>query len=120
MSSAATAAGLVVCGRCPLSVTTSPDPGISSLAREAFEENQVRIGPVPVYLGYQEVHQPGHPIHAQIRMAGITTEFAPRAPDPDNGRTDAAGGAFKSAGELGSRAWCASTWRAGAAASRRT
>jgi 8-oxo-dGTP diphosphatase len=58
----------------------------ATLAREAFEENQVRIGPAPVYLGYQEVHQPGRPVHAQIRMAGIITEFAPRAPDPDNGR----------------------------------
>ena len=60
----------------------------ATLAREAFEENQVRIGPVPVYLGYQEVHQPGRPVHAQIRMAGIITEFAPRAPDPDNGRVN--------------------------------
>jgi 8-oxo-dGTP pyrophosphatase MutT (NUDIX family) len=38
------------------------DDGLAAtLAREAFEENQVRIGPGPVYLGYQEVHEPGRP-----------------------------------------------------------
>jgi 8-oxo-dGTP pyrophosphatase MutT (NUDIX family) len=38
------------------------DDGLAAtLAREAFEENQVRIGPDPVYLGYQEVHEPGRP-----------------------------------------------------------
>ena len=58
----------------------------ATLAREAFEENQVRIAPYAAYLGYQEVHQPGRPVIAQLRMAGIITEFAPRAPDPDNGR----------------------------------
>ena len=58
----------------------------ATLAREAFEENQVRISPTTAYLGYQEVRQPGRPVIAQIRMAGIITEFAARAPDPDNGR----------------------------------
>jgi 8-oxo-dGTP diphosphatase len=58
----------------------------ATLAREAFEENQVRISPTPAYLGYQEVHEPGRALYAQVRMAGIITEFAPRAPDPDNGR----------------------------------
>ena len=58
----------------------------ATLAREAFEENQVRVGPSAVYLGYQEVRQPGRPVIAQVRMAAIITEFAPRAPDPDNGR----------------------------------
>jgi len=58
----------------------------ATLAREAFEENQVTISATTAYLGYQEVRQPGHPVIAQIRMAGIITEFAPRAPDPDNGR----------------------------------
>ena len=58
----------------------------ATLAREAFEENQVRIEPSAVYLGYQEVRQPGHSVIAQVRMAGIISEFAPRAPDPDNGR----------------------------------
>jgi len=58
----------------------------ATLAREAFEENQVRIAPVSAYLGYQEVHEPGRPLYAQIRMAGIIIEFAPRGPDPDNGR----------------------------------
>ena len=58
----------------------------ATLARESFEENQVRIAPDTVYLGYQEVHQPGRALYAQVRMAGIITEFAPRAPDPDNGR----------------------------------
>lgn len=63
------------------------DDGIAAtLAREAFEENQVRIADAPAYLGYQEVHQPGRAVYAQVRMAGIITEFAPRAPDPDNGR----------------------------------
>jgi 8-oxo-dGTP diphosphatase len=58
----------------------------ATLAREAFEENTVRIAPSPAYLGYQEVRQPGRPVIAQVRMAGIITEFAARAPDPDNGR----------------------------------
>jgi len=58
----------------------------ATLAREAFEENQVRISVTTAYLGYQEVRQPGRPIFAQLRMAGIITEFAARAPDPDNGR----------------------------------
>ena len=31
---------------------------MATLVREAFEENQVRVG-VTVYLGYQEVHRPG-------------------------------------------------------------
>lgn len=31
----------------------------ATLVREAFEENQVRVG-ATAYLGYQEVHQPGH------------------------------------------------------------
>jgi len=58
----------------------------ATLAREAFEENQVRISPATGYLGYQEVRQPGRLVIAQVRMAGIITEFAARAPDPDNGR----------------------------------
>ena len=58
----------------------------ATLAREAFEENQVRISPATAYLGYQEVRQPGRRVIAQLRMAGIVTEFAARAPDPDNGR----------------------------------
>jgi hypothetical protein len=44
------------------------------------DENQVRIGPSAAYLGYQEVRQPGRPVIAQVRMAGIIAEFAPRAP----------------------------------------
>lgn len=58
----------------------------ATLAREAFEENQVRICATTAYLGYQAVHQTGRPVIAQLRMAGIITEFAARAPDPDNGR----------------------------------
>lgn len=58
----------------------------ATLAREAFEENQVRISPATAYLGYQEVRRPGRLVIAQVRMAGIITEFTPRAPDPDNGR----------------------------------
>ncbi len=58
----------------------------ATLAREAFEENTVRIAPSAAYLGYQEVRQPGRTVIAQVRMAGIITEFAARAPDPDNGR----------------------------------
>jgi hypothetical protein len=58
----------------------------ATLTREAFEENQVRLSATTAYLGYQEVRQPGRPVIAQIRMAGIITEFAARAPDPDNGR----------------------------------
>ena len=58
----------------------------ATLAREAFEENTVRIAAATAYLGYQEVRQPGRPVIAQVRMAGIITQFTPRAPDPDNGR----------------------------------
>jgi 8-oxo-dGTP diphosphatase len=57
-----------------------------TLAREAFEENTVRIAPATAYLGYREVRRPGRPIIAQVRMAAVIAEFAPRAPDPDNGR----------------------------------
>jgi 8-oxo-dGTP diphosphatase len=58
----------------------------ATLAREALEENQVRISAATAYLGYQEVRQSGRSLIAQVRMAGIITEFAARAPDPDNGR----------------------------------
>jgi 8-oxo-dGTP diphosphatase len=68
--------------------TPEPEDGgqYATLAREAFEENQVRLAPAAAYLGYQEVRQPGRPLIAQVRMAGIITQFAPRAPDPDSGR----------------------------------
>jgi 8-oxo-dGTP pyrophosphatase MutT (NUDIX family) len=68
--------------------TPEPEDGgdlMATLVREAFEENQVRVG-VPAYLGYQEVHWPGRAMYAQVRMAGVIEEFAPRAPDPDGGR----------------------------------
>jgi 8-oxo-dGTP diphosphatase len=62
------------------------DAGLAAtLAREAFEENQVRVGATE-YLGYQEVRRPGRAPYAQVRMAGVIEEFAPRAPDPDGGR----------------------------------
>lgn len=57
----------------------------ATLVREAYEENQVRVGKT-AYLGYQEVHRPGRAPYAQVRMTGIIKEFAPRAPDPDGGR----------------------------------
>ena len=38
------------------------------------------------YPGYQEVHRPGRPRYAQVRLAGVIEEFAARAPDPDGGR----------------------------------
>lgn len=59
----------------------------ATLIREAFEENQVRVSAGgTAYLGYQEVHRPDRAPYAQVRMAGIITGFAPRAPDPDGGR----------------------------------
>jgi hypothetical protein len=62
------------------------DAGLTAtLAREAFEENQVRVG-ATAYLGYQQVRRPGCAPYAQVRMAGVITAFAPRAPDPDGGR----------------------------------
>src|ERR1039457_1267742 len=70
-------------GGTPESFDTDRD---ATLPREAFEENQVTIPATTAYLGYQEARRPGHPVIAQVRMAGIITEFAPRAPDPDNGR----------------------------------
>ena len=57
----------------------------ATLVREAFEENQVRVGET-AYLGYQEVHRPGRAPYAQARMAGVMQAFAERAPDPDGGR----------------------------------
>ena len=57
----------------------------ATLVREAWEENQVLVG-VTAYLGYQEVRRPGRAPYAQVRMAGVIDEFAPRAPDPDGGR----------------------------------
>jgi hypothetical protein len=42
----------------------------ATLVREAFEENQVRVGET-AYLGYQEVHRPGRAPYAQARMAGV-------------------------------------------------
>jgi 8-oxo-dGTP pyrophosphatase MutT (NUDIX family) len=43
---------------------------VATLVREAFEENQVRVG-ATAYLGYQEVHRPGRAPYAQVRMAGV-------------------------------------------------
>jgi 8-oxo-dGTP diphosphatase len=52
----------------------SPEPEdadlVATLVREAFEENQVRIG-ATAYLGYQEVRRPGRIPYAQVRMAGV-------------------------------------------------
>jgi 8-oxo-dGTP diphosphatase len=52
----------------------TPEPEDADLAatlmREAFEENQVRVG-ATAYLGYQEVHRPGRARYAQVRMAGM-------------------------------------------------
>ena len=45
----------------------------------------MRVG-ATAYLGYQKVHLPGRISYAQVRMAGVIEEFAPRAPDPDGGR----------------------------------
>jgi 8-oxo-dGTP pyrophosphatase MutT (NUDIX family) len=57
----------------------------ATLAREAFEESQVRVRDA-VYLGYQQVSRPGQAPYAQARLAGVISEFAPRAPDVDGGR----------------------------------
>ncbi|HUN30439.1 MAG TPA: NUDIX hydrolase [Trebonia sp.] len=68
----------------------TPEPGDDSLhatvAREAFEENQVRIGPETAYLGYQLVMIAGREPFAQVRLAGVIDGFAPRAPDADGGQ----------------------------------
>jgi 8-oxo-dGTP diphosphatase len=58
---------------------------VATLVREAFEENQVRVG-ATAYLGYQEVHRPGRARYAQVRMAGLIEQFEDRAADPDGGR----------------------------------
>jgi len=67
----------------------TPEPGdedwFATLAREAAEESQVRVG-AAVYLGFQEVHRPGRAPYAQVRMAGLIAGFDPRKPDPDGGR----------------------------------
>jgi 8-oxo-dGTP diphosphatase len=68
----------------------TPEPGdagqAATLAREAFEENQVRIGPSTAYLGYPLVAQDGREPYAQVRLAGVITEFAARARDADGGQ----------------------------------
>ncbi|MFF4180586.1 NUDIX hydrolase [Streptomyces sp. NPDC001750] len=56
------------------------------LARECREESQITIGE-PVYLGYQEVTEDGLPPYAQLRLAVRISDFLPREPDPDTGRT---------------------------------
>ena len=46
------------------------DEGLfATLAREAAEESQVRVG-AAVYLGFQEVHRPCRVPYAQVRMVG--------------------------------------------------
>ncbi|MFI6883779.1 NUDIX domain-containing protein [Streptosporangium canum] len=62
------------------------DAGVAAtLVREAMEESQVVVVD-PVYLGYQEVHEPSRAPYAQVRMTGLIAEFAERYPDPDGGR----------------------------------
>ncbi|GLW98551.1 NUDIX domain-containing protein [Microtetraspora sp. NBRC 16547] len=65
----------------------TPEPEDEDFAetfvREAMEENDVQVGPV-VYLGYQEVREPGRPPYAQVRMAGVIRAFDPPCPDPDS------------------------------------
>ncbi|MQY07640.1 hypothetical protein ACRB68_57420 [Actinomadura sp. RB68] len=58
---------------------------VRTLVREAMEENQVVVTDA-VYLGYQEVQQPGRAPYAQVRMVGLIGAFQERAPDPDRGR----------------------------------
>jgi NUDIX domain-containing protein len=50
----------------------------ATLVREAFEENQVRVG-ATAYLGYQEVHRPGRAPCHQVRAPGIVTNRAGRS-----------------------------------------
>ena len=67
----------------------SPEPGdvdwVDTLRREAMEENQVVVGDA-VFLGYEEVRRSGREPYAQVRMAGLITEFQERRPDPDGGQ----------------------------------
>ena len=57
---------------------------VATLVREAFEENQVRVG-VTAYLGYQEVRRPGRAQYAQVRMADQSVRAGRRRypPKPD-------------------------------------
>ncbi|MGW5689238.1 NUDIX domain-containing protein [Nonomuraea sp. NPDC003754] len=57
----------------------------ATLVREAMEESQVVVAD-PVYLGYQEVREPGRAPYAQVRMTGLIARFDERRPDPDGGR----------------------------------
>ncbi len=57
----------------------------ATLAREALEEVQAVIRD-PVYLGYQEVREPGSAPYAQVRMTALIDSLGPRRPDPDGGR----------------------------------
>jgi 8-oxo-dGTP pyrophosphatase MutT (NUDIX family) len=71
------------------SIGGKPEPGdadrVDTLVREAAEENQVTVSD-SVYLGYQEVHRPGRPPYAQVRMVALIASFEPRRPDPDGRR----------------------------------
>lgn len=58
----------------------------TTLERECLEEAQIVLG-ADHYLGYQEVTEPGLAPYAQLRYAVRITQFLPRRPDPDNGRT---------------------------------
>ncbi|MHB1594849.1 MAG: NUDIX hydrolase [Streptosporangiaceae bacterium] len=57
----------------------------ATLAREAVEEVQAVIRD-PVYLGYQQVREPGTAPYAQVRMTALIGSLGPRRPDPDGGR----------------------------------
>ena len=57
----------------------------ATLAREALEESQAVIRD-PVYLGYQEVREPGTAPYAQVRMTALIDSLGARRPDPDGGR----------------------------------
>jgi 8-oxo-dGTP diphosphatase len=58
----------------------------ATLERECLEESQITIGNL-LYLGYQEVTEPGQQSFAQLRYAATIASFLPRRPDPDTGRT---------------------------------
>jgi NTP pyrophosphohydrolases including oxidative damage repair enzymes len=55
-----------------------------TLQREAAEEAQVTLGPA-VHLGWQEVHEPGQPPYAQVRLAAAITAVHHSQLDPDSG-----------------------------------
>lgn len=66
------------------------DDGLAAtLAREAFEENQVRIGPGPVYLGYRKSTSPAAPAMPRSGWPASSPSSRPEPLTPTTGASTA-------------------------------